>query len=117
VATDRYAIGYSGIGAKTADVRALAVAKDTKSEAFEISAENAYSGKYPLTRILYIYVNQKPQTALDPLRREFLRYVLSRQGQTDTIKDGFLPLTARLVDQGLKAIGLEAAAVEAGAKH
>ena len=89
VASDKFAIGYSGIGYKTADVKVLKLAKDSKSEAFEISQENAYSGKYPMTRILYVYVNKKPDAQLDPLRREFLRYVLSKQGQESTVKDGF----------------------------
>ena len=117
IASDKYAIGYSGIGYRTADVKVLKLAKDAKSEAFDIGLENAYSGKYPLTRLLYIYVNKKPDGALDPLRREFLRYVLSKQGQEACVKDGFYPLTPRIVEQGLKSIGVEFAPIEAGAKH
>ncbi|MBI5362055.1 MAG: PstS family phosphate ABC transporter substrate-binding protein [Planctomycetes bacterium] len=117
VASDKYAIGYSGIGYRTADVKVLKLAKDAKSEAFEVSQANAYAGQYPMTRMLYVYVNKKPGAELDPLRREFLRYVLSKPGQEATVKDGFYPLTPRLVDQGLKAIGLEALPVEAGAKR
>ena len=117
IASDKYAIGYSGIGYRTADVKVLKLAKDAKSEAFDIGLENAYSGKYPLTRLLYIYVNKKPDGALDPLRREFLRYVLSKQGQEACVKDGFYPLTPRIVEQGLKSIGVDTAPIEAGAKH
>lgn len=118
VATDRYAIGYSGIGAGTADVRALPIAKDAKSPAFDASADNAYSGKYPMTRLLHVYFNAKPGTELDPLRREFLRYALSQQGQEAVLREGFYPLTARLVADALKSIGVDAAApIEAGAKH
>jgi phosphate transport system substrate-binding protein len=115
VGSDRFAIGYSGIGAKTPDVRPLSIAKDAKSDAVEASADTAYSGKYPMTRLLYVYVNAKPQTQLDPLRREFLRYVLSRQGQQDVIKDGFYPLTANLVDRALAKVGIAGGTVEAGA--
>lgn len=118
IATDKYAIGYSGIGVKTADVRALSISKDSKSEAIEPNVDTAYAGTYPLTRLLYVYMNLKPQTQLDPLRREFVRYVLSQQGQQDVVRDGFFPLTARLVTEGLKAVGLDAAMpVEAGAKR
>jgi phosphate transport system substrate-binding protein len=116
VASDRYAIGYSGIGFKTADVRAVPVAKDTASGFVEASPENAYSGKYPLGRFLYIYVNYKPGSELDPLRREFLRYVLSRKGQEDVVKDGYFPLTAKLASDGLKQIGItNVKTTEAGA--
>ncbi|MFN0242634.1 MAG: PstS family phosphate ABC transporter substrate-binding protein [Planctomycetota bacterium] len=116
VASDKYAMGYSGIGYITADVRAIALAKDGKSKAIEASPANAYTGEYPMSRFLYVYINHKPGTELDPLRREFLRYVLSRQGQEDVVKDGYYPLTSKLVGDAFGKIGLKfAAAVEAGA--
>jgi len=107
VASDRYGIGYSGVGYKTADVRAVPMAKTPPSKAIEATAENAYSGQYPLSRFLYIYVNLKPGTALDPLRREFLRFVLSRQGQEVAVQDGFFPLTPALIQQNRKSLGLD----------
>jgi phosphate transport system substrate-binding protein len=92
------------------------LAKDAKSPVVEASPENAYSGKYPLARFLYIYVNLKPGTELDPLRREFLRFVLSRQGQEDVVKDGYFPLPARIAADGLKQAAItSASATEAGA--
>jgi len=106
-ASDKYAIGYSGIGYKTADVRAVPLAKDAKSKAIEAIAANAYTGHYPLARILYVYVNYKPKTELDPLRREFIKYILSKEGQEDVIKDGYFPITAPLVKKAHKAVGLE----------
>jgi phosphate transport system substrate-binding protein len=106
VATDRFAMGYSGIGYKTADVRAVALAKNDKSKAIEASPETAYTGDYPMSRFLLVYVNQKPGIELDPLRREFLRYVLSKQGQTDVVKDGYFPLTAKLAKKELTKLGL-----------
>jgi len=116
VASDKYAIGYSGVGFVTADVRAVPLAKDAKSTFVEPRAETAYSGTYPLSRLLYIYVNLEPGKKLDPIRQEFLRYVLSRQGQEEVVKGGYYPLTSRLVETALKSIGLEAPkAVEAGA--
>jgi len=116
VASDKYAIGYSGIGFKTADVRTVPLQKDAKAPAVEAIPDNAYTGKYPLARFLYIYVNQKPGTELDPVRREFLRYVVSRQGQEDVVKEGYFPLPARIAGEVLKQIGgAGAQATEAGA--
>jgi len=116
VATDKFAVGYSGIGYLTADVRAVPLAKDDKAPAVEATPDNAYAGKYPLARFLSIYFNQKPGEALDPLRKEFLRYVLSKQGQEIVAKDGFFPLPPRFVEEGLKAIGAaEAKTAEAAA--
>ena len=105
VASDRYAIGYSGVGFKTADVRAVPLAKDAQAGFVEATPEQAYTGKYPLARFLYVYVNRAPGAELDPLRREFLRYVLSRQGQEDVVKDGYYPLTARLAEKALASFG------------
>ncbi len=108
VATDRYGIGYSGIGYKTADVRAVALAPDQNGKPVAAIPENAYTGDYPLARFLLVYVNHKPGTQLDPLRAEFLRYMLSRQGQLDVVKDGYYPLTGRLAKAELQKVGLGA---------
>ncbi len=94
VASDKYAIGYSGIGYKTADVRAVALAEAPGEPFIEASADNAYTGEYPLARFLWLYVNYKPGQALEPLRREFLKYVFSKPGQRVVIKDGYYPITA-----------------------
>ncbi len=107
VATDKYGIGYSGIGYKTADVRAVPLAADAKSKVVEATPENAYRGEYTLSRFLLIYVNHKPDTELDPLRREFLHYVLSKEGQMDVVKDGYFPLTSALAQKQLAKLGLK----------
>ena len=106
VATDKYAIGYSGIGYRTADVRVVPLALDADSPAVEASADAAYSGEYPLARFLYLYVNYKPGSQLDPLRREFIRYVYSGQGQRDVIKDGYLPVPAPIAREALQSVGI-----------
>lgn len=99
VAADRYAIGYSGIGLLSDAVRAVPLARSEadrkRGEIFAPEAENAYSGDYPLSRFLLLYVNYDRDGELDPLRREFLSYVLSRQGQLDVVAAGYLPLTFR----------------------
>ena len=107
VASDLYGIGYSGIGYKTADVRVVPLQKSAGAEAIPAEAEYAYTGKYPLARFLYVYVNRKPGTALDPLRGEFLRFVFSKDGQENVIKDGYYPVTAKIAAEELGKIGLD----------
>lgn len=114
VASDKYAIGYSGIGYKTADVKALALSKDAASKPIPAEADYAYTGEYPLARFLMIYVNQKPGNQLDPLKREFLRYILSQEGQQDVLKDGFFPLPAKIVDRALATLWLNDQKADAG---
>jgi phosphate transport system substrate-binding protein len=105
VASDRYAIGSSGIGYRTADVRVVPIAAKSGRPPVAPEAATAYSGDYPLARFLSLSVNHKPGTALDPLRREFLRYVLSARGQVDVGKDGYLPVTAAVAKRALAAVG------------
>jgi phosphate transport system substrate-binding protein len=107
VASDKFGIGYSGIGYRTADVRALPLAPKTGEAAVPTEPEFAYSGDYPLARFLYLSVNHKPGSQLDPLRREFLRYVLSASGQADAKKDGYLPVTAEVAREALAKAGIE----------
>jgi len=107
VASDKYAIGYSGIGYKTADVRAVPLAKNAKSKMIGAVPENAYTGQYPLARFLYLYVNYKPKGKLDPLRREFVKYVFSKNGQQDVIKDGYFPVTSKVSAKARKSVGLQ----------
>jgi phosphate transport system substrate-binding protein len=114
VAQNPYAIGYSGIGYRTADVRPVPLAK-SGTEFVEPAVENLST--YPLARFLYVYLNYEPGSELDPLRREFLHFVYSRQGQEQVIKDGYLPVSAKVARKALGRVGLElpAPVVEAGA--
>jgi len=107
VASDKFGIGYSGIGYKTADVKAVPLAAKAGTAGVAPEPPNAYNGEYPLSRFLFLSVNYKPGSALDPLRREFLRYVLSQEGQSDVLKDGYLPVTAPIAARGLGSVGLQ----------
>jgi phosphate transport system substrate-binding protein len=107
VASDKYAIGYSGIGYKTADVRAVPLAAKEGETAYEADMDNVYSGDYPLARFLLLYVNKKPGEKLDPLRGEFLRFVLSKEGQEVVIKDGYLPIPNTIVVEEKRKLGLK----------
>ncbi|MBQ0759588.1 MAG: phosphate transport system substrate-binding protein [Zhongshania sp.] len=99
VSTSINGIGYSGIGYKTSSVRAIALAKDGKSGYVDATAENATAGTYPLSRFLYVYVNKAPNKPLAPLDREFVKLVLSKQGQEVVVKDGYIPLPASVVEK------------------
>ncbi|MDD9989960.1 MAG: PstS family phosphate ABC transporter substrate-binding protein [Spirochaetaceae bacterium] len=106
VASDAPGIGYSGIGYLTADVCAVPVAHDAWSDPIAATAEYAYTGEYPLARFLYVYVNHRPGSDLDPLRREFVRYMFSTEGQEDVIKDGYYPITNRIASEAMEALGI-----------
>ena len=103
VSVDKFGIGYSGIGYRTASVRALPLSFEN-AEFVQPTAENALAGEYPLARFLYVYVNKAPNKTLDPLTLEFLKMVLSKQGQQVVVKDGYFPLPARVVQEDLANI-------------
>lgn len=109
IASDKYAIGYSGIGYKTTGVRAVPLAKNGKAAPIEAVPENAYSTKnpYPLARALFLYLNYKPNSDLDPLRREFIKYIFSKEGQTDVLNSGFNPVKAEWAAAALKSVGVK----------
>jgi len=100
-------IGYSGIGYKTSSVRAVPLAKKAGGEFVAANSDNAVTGAYPLSRFLYVYVNKAPNKALSPLEREFVKLVMSRQGQEVVVKDGYIPLPAKVVAKTLTKLGLE----------
>jgi phosphate transport system substrate-binding protein len=104
VATQINALGYSGIGYKTSGVRALPLSKKKGEPFVEPDPKHAIDGTYPLARVLYVYVNKKPNQPLPPLEREFFKMVLSKQGQEVVIKDGFVPLPASIVNRYLSAL-------------
>ncbi|PPE72994.1 phosphate-binding protein [Solimonas fluminis] len=101
VATGLNAIGYSGIGYKTSGVRAVPLSTKDGGELEEATEENAVSGKYPLARVLYVYVNKAPNKPLSPLELEFIKMVLSKKGQQVVEKDGYIPLPAKLAEKEL----------------
>ncbi|MEA2626492.1 MAG: phosphate transport system substrate-binding protein [Candidatus Binatota bacterium] len=105
VTVDRYGAGYSGVGYVTPGVRAVQLATKKGGECEEASAANAYSGKYPLARFLYIYVNKPSSEAIDPLVGEFLKLVLSKEGQEAVVKDGYYPLPASIDQEERKKLG------------
>jgi phosphate transport system substrate-binding protein len=101
VTEDKYGIGYSGIGYKTSGVRTVMLAKKEGGEYYGTDPETVLSGKYPLSRYLYLNINKAPNKPLDPLVREFIKYVLSAEGQQIVVKDGYLPISSKIVGEEL----------------
>ncbi len=104
VTVDRYAAGYSGIGYATAGVRAVPLAEKEGARCYEADPDNAYAGAYPLARFLYVYVNKAPGKPLDPVTLEFVKLMLSKDGQEVVIKDGYFPIPATIAKEELNKI-------------
>jgi phosphate transport system substrate-binding protein len=94
VANDPLAIGYASLAWLNDDVKPVAVSVSDDGPFIEPTFQNVLSRKYPLSRLIYIYVNRPPGKPLSPLMREFLRFIVSNDGQQEVVKDGiYLPLT------------------------
>jgi phosphate transport system substrate-binding protein len=104
VTEDQAGIGYSGIGYITSGVRAVPLAEKEGMPFHEATQPTAENGSYPLWRHLYLYVNKAPNKPLDPLVKEFLKFVYSREGQQVVVKDGFFPLSAAVVEKELNKL-------------
>jgi phosphate transport system substrate-binding protein len=102
IGTSLNGIGYSGIGYKTAGVKALAVSKT--GELIAPTEDKVISGEYPLARFLYVYVNKAPNKELPPLEKEFLKMVLSKVGQKDVVKDGYVALPEAVMKEELQKL-------------
>jgi phosphate transport system substrate-binding protein len=97
-------VGYSGIGYTTSSVRAVPLASEPGKAFVDATPDNAINGSYPLSRFLYVYVNKEPGKELDPITREFMTMVLSRSGQEVVVKDGYVPLPAKVAARELNKL-------------
>ena len=98
VAADPAALGYTGLSVVDSAVKLVPVAEIEAGPYLSPTYENVASASYPLSRLVYINANPRPDAGLDPGLREFLCFVLSREGQEVVREQGiFLPLRARQV--------------------
>jgi phosphate transport system substrate-binding protein len=104
VTVDRFAAGYSGIGYATAGVRAVPLAAKEGDKCHEAVPDEAYSGRYPMSRFLYVYINKAPGKALDPVTLEFAKLIMSKEGQEVVVKDGYFPIPAQVAKEELNKI-------------
>lgn len=95
-------VGYSGIGYKTSGVRAVPIAD--KGGAVELTQKTVETFQYPISRYLYVYINVPP-SGVEPLTKEFIRFVLSKEGQAVVVKDGYFPLPRQQAEQFLASSG------------
>jgi phosphate transport system substrate-binding protein len=93
-------MGYSGIGYRTSGVKAVPLSESGTAYS-DGNYNDVVTGKYPLNRYLFLYINRAPGKPLDPLVREFVKFILSKEGQEVVVKDGYLPLTAEIAKQEL----------------
>jgi phosphate transport system substrate-binding protein len=104
LAHDRYGIGWATMAhAKgISGIKPIALAGRDGGRYIAPSKESFQDRSYPLVRNIYIYLNRPPGQALDPKLKEFLRYVLSREGQEIVVSNGnYLPLTSDIVSEQL----------------
>ena len=105
LARDPYGIAYSNLRYMNAQVKPLALAATDGGQYYEATKENLIHRKYPLTRFITTFVNRTPGRALDPKVKEFLRYILSREGQEEVVLDGnYLPLSEAAVRSQLRKL-------------
>lgn len=96
VAMSLNGIGYSGMGYSTSSVRAIPISREAGAPFVEPDMENAIAGAYPMARFLYLYVNKPPDGPMRPMISEFVRMVLSREGQAVVVRDGYVPFPANV---------------------
>ena len=105
LAKDRYGIAISSLSYENAETKALPLAGSGGGEYYAASRETVMRRQYPLTRTPFIYFDRAPGQSLDPKIREFIRYMLSRQGQAQVLRDGrYLPLLPEFVEEGRKTL-------------
>ncbi|HEV2441827.1 MAG TPA: substrate-binding domain-containing protein [Steroidobacteraceae bacterium] len=111
LAKDRYGIAYATMAYETAQAKSLALAETQDGPYVALTKANVANRTYPLARLAYIYFapdrpNGDPaDPKVDPKVKEFLRYILSRQGQRDVLREGaFLPLTKQVVREQLEKL-------------
>lgn len=104
IGSDLFGIGYSGIGYKTSDVKALLISKKTGGTAVVATFANTLNRSYPLGRALIVYVTRHPGKPLPRLVREFLKFVLSTEGQRIVVKDGYGALPSKVIAKQLATL-------------
>lgn len=102
VENDLGGIGYSGIGYKTSGVKSLSVAY--KKGPVAPTQKSVDSFDYPIARYLYVYINADPVKGCDPLVKEFVKFVVSQEGQQIVIKDGYFPISAKKAQEMLDLV-------------
>lgn len=100
IAQDPDGIGYAGFGNENENVKTVALAEKDEGPYWKGTFDDVASYRYPLCRFLYVFVDRPPGKPLDGTVEEFLRFVLSKEGQAAVQEEGvFLPLSAAIAKQ------------------
>jgi phosphate transport system substrate-binding protein len=107
VAADPLAIAYAGIAyiKPGVGVKRIAVSANPNGPFLSGTFDEVASQAYPLARVMYFYIKRPPGKPIDPRIREFLRYILSKEGQQAVVQDAiYTPLPTRMVMASLERI-------------
>src|SRR6266852_4183733 len=105
LAEDNYGIAYSNLRYRNAQVKDVALATTDGGPYYAATKENLIQRKYPLTRFITTFINRAPGQPVDPKVKEFLRYILSRDGQEAIVRDGnYLPLSEDSIREQLRKL-------------
>ena len=104
IENNKSAIGYSSVGYKSDNVKMIPI--NASGNCFDPTFENTYSRKYPLARGLFVYILKDPKSSMDIIAGEFIRYILSKDGQSFAKHAGYYPITNKIRDYELTRLGL-----------
>jgi phosphate transport system substrate-binding protein len=107
LAKDPYGIAYCAGGNAwlTPQIKAVALSIKDGGPYYELTLDNVRNRTYPMYADVFFYIDRDPNKPVDPKVKEFLRYVLSSEGQAQVMRDGkYLPLTAEVVRAQLQRL-------------
>lgn len=104
IGTNEGAMGYGSIGEVYLSVRAVPIVPKGGKKAVEPKPASVADGSYPLSRMIYIFVNKAPDKALDTNVANFVRFVLSKEGQKLVGENGLIPLSNDFIAVGLRRL-------------
>jgi phosphate transport system substrate-binding protein len=105
LANDRYGIAISNIRYAGQNVKALTIGMTPAGPFIPVSKQTLIDRTYPLSRVIPAVIDRKPGMPVDPKIREFLRYLLSQEGQQVVLKDGrYLPISAAVAQKEVRKL-------------
>lgn len=104
VVTDEAGIAYGSLASWYAGVKVLSIVPYKASDARFPTQENVTTSRYPMPRLYYAYVNRAPGQPLDPAVDEFLRFILSQEGQGAVADVGILPAPPEFLTIAIKRL-------------
>lgn len=107
---DQLGIGYSGLGLQASSVRVVPLAEAVGMPFVTPAASTVADQTYPLRRVLYLYIDKAPNAPLPAAAQEFLKFIMTQEGQEAVSKAGFFPLPSGEAAKSAVAVGLSSPA-------